>query len=589
MGFPLHRGTVHEGLLTCHWHHARFDLASGGTLDPFADDVMAYPVELADNEVHILVVPPADQLAKLRHRLGEGLEQGLTLVIAKAVLGLLETGASPDEIVEAGVSFGTSYRVEGWGSGLTVLVAMANVLPHLEEGERALALVHGLSFVSNDTMGHSPRFPLAPLEAAPPLRRLKEWYRSFVDTRSADAAERSLVTAVAHEYPPADLATTMLAAVTDHVFIDEGHVLDFTNKAFECLSHVGWARAVDILPTLVHQTARARRHEEESAWRHPVDLAEMVRQAVEHLPQRLADAAAATRAAPDGFDDSDVDRLAWAVLAEDPVSVVEAIDRALEAGASLEQLARAVAYAAALRLVRFHTQNDHGDWDVVHHAFTAANALHQCAVRSPSPELARGIYQCGLRVYLDRFLNVPAARLPSAGTGNGSRGSRSAAGGGGGGTDNGDSGGTDNGDAGSTSRTAQEVAGGSGLADLQSCWDVEGRVDDAGRICFRYLAGGGDAGRLIALLGRALLNEDAEFHWFQIFEAAVRQYRAWPAGSEQGMLVLVGAARFLAAHTPTRRELAQVYRIATRLRRGEPLYEEDGEAQQEDDLQELAR
>jgi hypothetical protein len=546
MGFPLHRGTVNDGLLTCHWHHARFDLASGGTLDPFADDVAAYPVEMDDNEIHILVVPPTDQAAKLRQRLGEGLEQGISLVIAKAVLGLLGAGVTPAEIVDAGVSFGTSYRVEGWGSGLTVLVAMANVLPHLDESDRALALVHGLSFVSNDTMGHPPRFPLAPLEAAAPLRRLSEWYRSFIDTRSADAAERSLVTAASHECPPADLATTMVAAVTDHVFIDEGHVLDFTNKAFECLGHVGWARAADILPTLVHQTAHARRHEEESAWRHPVDLAEILARAVDGLPARLSRAAAASAASPGGFDDSAVDRLAWTVLAEEPASIVDALDRALDAGASPEQLARAVAYAAALRLVRFHTQNDHGDWDVVHHAFTAANALHQCIVRSPSAELARGIYQCALRVYLDRFLNVPAARLPSADAG------------------------------------APDAASDDPLADLQSCWDVEGRVDDAGRSCFRYLAGGGDAGRLIALLGRALLNEDAEFHWFQIYEAAVRQYSAWPAGSEQAMLVLVGAARFLAAHTPTRRELSQVYRIATRLRRGEPLYEEEPESQQED-------
>ena len=27
MGFPLHRGTVECGLVTCHWHHAWFDLA----------------------------------------------------------------------------------------------------------------------------------------------------------------------------------------------------------------------------------------------------------------------------------------------------------------------------------------------------------------------------------------------------------------------------------------------------------------------------------------------------------------------------------------------------------------------------------
>jgi nitrite reductase/ring-hydroxylating ferredoxin subunit len=30
MGFPLHRGTVRDGILTCHWHHAKFD--RGGRL-----------------------------------------------------------------------------------------------------------------------------------------------------------------------------------------------------------------------------------------------------------------------------------------------------------------------------------------------------------------------------------------------------------------------------------------------------------------------------------------------------------------------------------------------------------------------------
>src|SRR5215813_14117736 len=33
MGFPLSKGGVHEGILTCYWHHARFDLASGCAFD----------------------------------------------------------------------------------------------------------------------------------------------------------------------------------------------------------------------------------------------------------------------------------------------------------------------------------------------------------------------------------------------------------------------------------------------------------------------------------------------------------------------------------------------------------------------------
>jgi hypothetical protein len=192
-----------------------------------------------------------------------------------------------------------------------------------------------------------------------------------------------------------------------------------------------------------------------------------------------------------------------------------------------------VAYAAALRITRFHTQNDHGDWDQVHHAFTAASAVHQALVRSPTPELLRAVYHGALRVYLDRFLNVPAARLPT---------------------------------------TAPDRGG--DLADLQGCWDQEGRVDEAGAIVFRHLATGGDRARAVAALGHALLTEDAEFHWFQTFEAAVRQLEAWPEGSEEGALILAGTARFLAAHTPTRRELSQVVRIATRLRRGEALFEE---------------
>src|SRR6266705_1449095 len=74
MGFPLHRGTVESGLLTCHWHTARFDLTSGGTLDPWADDVRAYPVLVEDGEVKLVVESRPDLAAHHKARLEEGLE-----------------------------------------------------------------------------------------------------------------------------------------------------------------------------------------------------------------------------------------------------------------------------------------------------------------------------------------------------------------------------------------------------------------------------------------------------------------------------------------------------------------------------------
>jgi nitrite reductase/ring-hydroxylating ferredoxin subunit len=529
LGFPLHRGSVEQGLLTCHWHHARFDLCSGGTLDPFADDVRTYPVELRDGRVVVMAPEDGTGTRALLSRLDDGLEQGLTLVTAKAVMGLLEGGVPVAEIVGRGVTFGTAHRGPGWGAGLTVLVAMANLLPGLDPVDRPLALVHGLAFVSRDTRGRADRFPLAPLATtAIGYERLAGWYRRFVDTRTDEAAERALATAVASsassDRDPVE--RMMFAAATDHVFIDEGHTVDFTNKAFEALDHLGWKAAPDVLPTLVLQTATAGRSEEQGAWRHPHDLASLATSA----GARLASSGARLASSGAGLADDEVAAMAWRLLGEDPAAGVDALLGGLDAGASAEQVGRALALAAGLRITRFHVQNDHGDWNIVHHGFTYANAIHQALVRAPSAELLRGVVHGALKVFLDRFLNVPAARLPAIASAD--------------------------------------------LADLQACWDTEGRVDDAGAIVYGWVRSGGDVAAAIAALGHALVSEDAQFHWFQTVEAAARQAAAWPAGSEPQALLLAGAARFLAAHTPTRRELPQVVRIATRLRRGEDLFEE---------------
>ena len=539
MGFPLHRGTIEQGLLTCHWHHARFDLVSGCTLDPFADDVRSYPVDVDGDRVIVQVEGTGESAEHLWQRLDEGLEQGLTLVTAKAVLGLLDAGVPVGDIVAAGVRFGTRYREQGWGSGLTVLVAMGNLIPRLDPGDRALALVHGLAFLSRDTRGRPPRFPLTPLGGGVAVDRLAAWYRRFIDTRTDEAAERTLLTAAAQGAGRAELADLMLAAATDHVFIDGGHTVDFTNKAFECLELAGADGSPgvgDVLATLVRQTAMADRSEEHGSWRHPDDLAALSARACEEL-LAIADGSGDRGAA--GVDDDAVAATAWSLLGESPEEVVGALIDLRRRGGTPEQLGRALALAAALRITRFHTQNDHGDWDVVHHGFTYANAVHQSLVRSPSPLLLRGVVHGALKVYLDRFLNVPAARLPAA----------------------------------------PDIAGSLDATELrtglQECWDAQGQVDRAGGLVHRFVRRGGEPAVAVAALGHALLAEDAEFHWFQVMEAAARQATAWPDGSEEQALILAGAARFLAAHTPTRRELPQVVRIATRLRRGEVLFEEE--------------
>ncbi|UCG26582.1 MAG: Rieske (2Fe-2S) protein, partial [Chloroflexota bacterium] len=120
MGFPLDRGTVQEGILTCHWHHARFDLESGGTFDQWADDVRVFPVEVRDDQVWVDLSRHHDPRQHQRERLSVGLERNLSLVMAKSVLVLTEGQGDPAEPFRAGLLFGTQYRRAGWRMGLTM-------------------------------------------------------------------------------------------------------------------------------------------------------------------------------------------------------------------------------------------------------------------------------------------------------------------------------------------------------------------------------------------------------------------------------------------------------------------------------------
>ena len=104
---------------------------------------------------------------------------------------------------------------------------------------------------------------------------------------------------------------------------------------------------------------------------------------------------------------------------------------------------------------------------------------------------------------------------------------------------------------------------------------MQGGVDEAGHDGVRASCAAADRrAELVAALGHALLARTPSSTGSRSFEAAVRQSTHVAGGSEEGALILAGLARFLAAHTPTRRELPPVVRIATRLRRGEALYEE---------------
>jgi hypothetical protein len=538
MGFPLERGSVEDGILTCHWHHARFDLESGCTFDLWADDAPIFPVEVRKGEVWVKTTfGHADPATHSRRRLADGLAHDLGLVIAKAVHGQLAAQVPTTEIVRQVALFGAQNR-DGWGVGLTILTALANLLPVLPEEETYLALFHGARRVAADCDGEAPRRERAPLGSRPDPTALKRWLQRWTNVRHREAAERTLLTAIAAGLSPAVLADSLLAAETERAFADTGHSLDFINKAFECLDLIGWEHAPAVLPTIVGQMVAAGGSDESTAWRQPVDLVALCDEAASQLP--LFTASRGVR----GW--SDYAALARELLGDDPVRVVDALKAAIHAGAAPTDLSRSLAYAAALRVARFGNANEHSDWETAHHVFTYTNALDQMLRRVGTTNTngqvtaVRGILHGAMALYLTRFLNVPPARIAG-----------------------------EHGEQLDDLPTDAETI----RAALLDAFDRQRQVDLAARLVARHLTLGHSPETLIATLAHAMLREDAGFHAYQMLEAGVRQFTAW-GDTDEGRHILIAVARYLAAHSPTERAALQTAEIARRLMRGGELHQE---------------
>ena len=530
MGFPLDRGSVHDGILTCHWHHARFDLCSGGTFDQWADDVQTYPVQEIDGDIYVDLTPRMDAAAHYRKRLHDGLERNIRLLIGKSVIGLLEL-ADAVEPFKIGLEFGTTYRGAGWGQGSDHARLLHEHAQRTTRGGPCARLVprpgcsrprygrHGATFYDRSAAATGADLPT-----------LKRWFREFIEVRDDEGAERCVVSALRLGDRLA-VADMLLAAATDHRYIQIGHVVDFINKALESLDHTGWEQAEPVLASLVRGIASANRMEESNAWRNPIDLIALLDATFADLP--AAEAEGQTKS--DAWDGHEP--LALQLLEDDPAANLQAMLDALRAGASREDIARVVTHAAGMRVARFHTSNEFGDWDTVLHTFTYANALHQSMRRVPSSELLRGVFDAAMSVYLDRFLNMPAARIPEPRAKPGD--------------------------------TPENL-----LVGLMDLLDRQQQVNEAAGLVARYLGTGAAVQPLLATLGQALLREDRDFHTVQVVEAAISQYHL-RTGTPSGATMLIACARYLAAHAPTARAQGQTYRIAERLHRGDRLFEGD--------------
>ena len=166
--------------------------------------------------------PRADPVGQLRRRLADGLEHGITLVTAKAALGLLETDPSGAAVVATALDYGARYRRRGLGQ---------RAHRARGDGQRPAPPRPG-----RPSAGPRARLGLRqPRHAGPraPLRRVAarvdaSCRRAGSPTGTGGSSTPGRPTPPSGCWRPpwpaaavADAEAMMFTAVTDHVFIDE--------------------------------------------------------------------------------------------------------------------------------------------------------------------------------------------------------------------------------------------------------------------------------------------------------------------------------------------------------------------------------
>ncbi len=405
MGYPLTKGTVEGGILRCHWHHWRFDLASGGCFTAGGDDVPTYDVSI-DGAGHIFVgaaprgATPASERQHAWTRLEEGIRESRSFLRARSLVTLAGLNATPTEIAARATRLALLYSRAGVSTGLVVLAAVLNVLEQvpLAPEEQVLGLAHALRHVAGDISARTPKRPEMRLpDPLPDRARLAAWFQDFLEERETAGAERCLRTLLEDGAAADEAIRWLLQAATRHVFLSTGHVLDFLNQARELSHHLAHdpATVTEVLVGMLTPIADGFRHEEDLDWQELLPL--------------LAEAGAAPTEAPP---------LTPAVLlGGDPQAIIRALAGAFFGGTPVAELARVQAEAAVRRLGRFPVANA-DDWDAVHHLVTNANGVLGLAeaMGGQDPETDRALYRAVLHSalygYLNRFLNLPRHYLP---------------------------------------------------------------------------------------------------------------------------------------------------------------------------------
>ena len=398
MGYPLTRGTVRNGILTCDWHRRSFDLEGGGCFHVECDDLRTFPVDIRGSEIWI---EPGDMTYRRAEEHKQLLREGLLSedrwTMSKAISLLLKGGVPEEEVMgtileHVSRHIASSHGAEG-GGDVSRLINGLRVGRRYTGADRLIAVTTAACSAAGPA---SERLEVVPLPEPVTWEKISRWVRNFSYEGQSGRIERCLFTAY-HKGDADKLCPLLFECAVEPHFIDAAHILLYVSYLAEVVDEFGWEHASDVFFYLGAELVGHR----------PDDPERYRRDAIQFMREMLPTVENADLEQTVEFDE---DAFVEALTSVNLQRSFEAVQAVLGGGVKLDKLITTLVLLAADRMAHTPVNVDAG-WENLTTELNLAASLRSAQRIGGNKVAAQGLFHVAWQIFANRWINIPSRAL----------------------------------------------------------------------------------------------------------------------------------------------------------------------------------
>jgi nitrite reductase/ring-hydroxylating ferredoxin subunit len=500
MGYPLTRGRVRNGVLTCDWHGWSYDMKGGGCFTGGCDDLDTFPVDVRDGAIYVDVRSGGSRRKDAHFLLlKEGLLSEDNWTLSKAIAIMLARGVSEQDTLKLvvrhlGRHIATERGPNDGGRELAMFVNGVKVARHYPPDDRLIPLMIAATGASG-TAGDRPA--VQPLPQPVTWEKLERWIRVFSADKTWEGIEKCLITARRLGGYDEQIFPLLYECALEPFFLGHAQNLPFLGFLAELHEEFGWEQSEELVCNLVAKILGRDRGAPEELRLAAMKMFEPI--------DALVDELASTSGS--GGDTYDEDALVKGLVSGDLTQTFDAISDALRGRTAIDRIVTTMVLVAADRMARTPVNLNPG-WGSLSHELILSASVRTALRYGGYKTGARALYHAAWQFFGDRWLNItPRSLSEPLGS------SKSGA-------------------------TSEEAALRTVLDSIEMV-----QVSDIGRHTREYLTTGFSGDRLLSEMGQSILKDDNGWNLLHTLRTIFDEWRLCEGHPARNQL-LIGLSRW---------------------------------------------